>query len=85
LKAKTIQYDKNIKEFTVVEYTQNLTYDTPIQNQQKCFLMCNSCFWMASTLQHYHHHSSNNHFTISKECPICENKIDRFSIPTDLN
>ena len=71
-----------------MERTQNLNYYESVdelqqQQQQNYFLICESCFWMASTLNHF---KLNNILpTIYKECPICENKIDRFSIPPDSN
>ena len=51
--------------------------------QKKYFLMCKSCFWMASTLSYFK--SINNLSSIYRQCPRCENKIDKFTIPSDLN
>jgi|tagenome__1003787_1003787.scaffolds.fasta_scaffold20461684_1 hypothetical protein len=50
---------------------------------KKYFLMCKSCFWMASTLSCLK--SLNNLWPIYRQCPTCENKIDKFAIPSDLN
>jgi hypothetical protein len=50
---------------------------------KKYFLMCKSCFWMASTLSYFK--SINNLWPIFRQCPMCENKIDKFAIPSDLN
>lgn len=72
-----------------VEHTQNLnnrydSVDLKQQQEENYFLICESCFWMASTLSHI---KSNNILptTIYKECPVCESKIDRFSIPHPLD
>jgi len=86
LKAKLIQFNSDhLRSVLVVEHVQNLDNYGIIgdQHQQKnYFLICESCFWMASTLNHLK--SINNLSSIFIECPMCENKIDRFSIP-DLN
>ena len=71
-----------------MERAQNLNYYESVdelqqQQQQNYFLICESCFWMASTLNHFKLNKILP--TIYKECPICENKIDRFSIPPDSN
>ena len=86
--AKTIQFNKeHLKLVPGIEHTQNLNYYEPVdvlqQQQQNYFLICESCFWMASTLNQF---TLNNILpTIYKECPVCENKLDRFSIPHDSN
>jgi rubrerythrin len=87
LNAKTIQFNnEHIKPVLVMENTQNLNYYEPfdeLQQQQNYFLICESCFWMASTLNYFK--LNNISPTIYKECPICENNIDRFSIPIESN
>ena len=71
-----------------VEHAQNLnnkydSVDLKQQQEENYFLICEGCFWMASTLSHI---KSNNILpTIYKECPVCESKIDRFSIPHPLD
>lgn len=73
----------------MTENTQNLNiYGTVEEQQQKqqkqesYFLICESCFWMATTLNHFK--PNNNLPYFNKRCPICENKIDCFPIP-DIN
>jgi hypothetical protein len=65
------------------EYYATIKNDLTNIRQKKYFLICESCYWMATTLQNYH--PSCNNFIIFKQCPVCENKIDRFTIPPDLN
>ena len=69
-----------------MEHAQKLNYYGSVdqlQQQQNYFLICESCFWMASTLNYFR--LNNISLTIYKECPICKNKTDRFAIPLDLN
>ena len=85
----TIQvYNEHIKPVLVMEHTQNVNYyesggELQQQQQLNYFLICECCFWMASTLSYFNLTSISP--TIYKECPICKNKIDRFSIPPQLN
>jgi len=88
LKAKLIQFNSDhLRSVLVVEHVQNLDNYGIIgdQHQQKnYFLICESCFWMASTLNYFK--SINNlSSSIYRECPLCENKIDQFTIPSDLH
>ena len=48
--------------------------------QRKYFLICESCFWMASTLPLFSH---DRFYTtkLFKNCPMCNSNLDRFSIP----
>ena len=65
------------------EYYATIKNDLTNIRQKKYFLICESCFWMASTLSYFK--STNNLSSIYGQCPLCENKIDRFTIPPDLN
>ena len=78
LQTKEKQHSKKIGEY----YTALKNNLTNIR-QKKYFLICESCFWMASTLSYFK--SINNLSSIYRQCPMCENKIDRFTIPSDLN
>jgi rRNA maturation endonuclease Nob1 len=69
--------NEHIKLNLGVEHAQNLNYFRFILKQQKYFLICENCFWMASTL----YPLSNMPKIKFKECPICKSKLDRFSIP----
>jgi hypothetical protein len=76
-----------LKQVLVGNHTQNLDRDDYFeellqqQQQQNYFVICESCFWMASILGGHpsDHTLLTSYFT---ECPICENKLDRFAIPT---
>lgn len=82
MNTKTIQSNYGILKSTLVaEYAHGDNYETidELQQQkQNYFLICESCFWMASTLSHLK--VNDNSPAIYKECPICESKIDGFSI-----
>lgn len=43
---------------------------------QKNFLICESCFWMASTIPSIKDMDRLRH----KKCPLCESKLNRFLI-----
>lgn len=51
-----------------------------ISIQRKYFLLCESCFWMASTLPLI---SADRFYApeLFKNCPMCNSNLDRFSIP----
>ena len=79
MKAKTIQCNEYIKNFEVIRSpSHNPNHHTPIKIQQKYFLLCYSCFWMASTLRC---HTINNRFIIIKKCPVCQNNTGMFTTP----
>jgi hypothetical protein len=59
------------------KYNQNLPYHQLYSTQKKYFVVCRDCFWMSSTLTH----ASENRLINYKKCPMCENTIDKFSIP----
>jgi len=65
------------------EHYATLKNSLPNIIQKKYFLICESCFWMASTLSYFK--SINNLSFIYRECPTCENKINKFTIPPDSN
>jgi|1186.fasta_scaffold578279_2 hypothetical protein len=78
VRTKKNQHPKKLGErYTALK--NNLTNT----RQKSFFLMCESCFWMASTLNYLK--SIDNLSSIFRQCPICENNIDRFTIPSDLN
>jgi len=74
----------NLKKIAGEYYTALKKNNLISIEQKKYFLMCESCFWMASTLSYF---KSINKLSSSifRQCPICESKIDRFTIPSDLN
>jgi hypothetical protein len=45
--------------------------------QKKYFLLCEDCFWMASTLRH----PSDYPVIRLKKCPICKSRVDTYPIP----
>jgi hypothetical protein len=52
------------------------TYNILNFNQKRYFLMCENCFWMASTLPSVKDISRLRH----KKCPVCVNNVNRFLI-----
>ena len=56
---------------------QNLKYENKYRLQKKYFLICEDCFWMASTLPR----SLDFRLIRYKKCPICKNRVDNFQIP----
>jgi hypothetical protein len=52
-------------KYTVIDFTQ-----------QRYFLICKNCYWMATTLPTF----SNIHKIQYKKCPLCVTDIDRFLI-----
>jgi hypothetical protein len=68
----TIYYNKDVEK-----HTQNFKYTEVFSIQKKYFLLCEDCFWMASTLPD----PFDNSLIRYKKCPICKNKLDRFTIP----
>jgi hypothetical protein len=94
LKSKTIIQFKNehFKPVLIAECAQNLIIygynkveeEEEQKQQQKYSLICESCFWMASTLSPLK--SNNNLLPVNyTKCPLCDNKIDQFAIPSVLN
>jgi hypothetical protein len=51
-----------------IETTENVSYEN-VHDKQKHFLICESCFWCASSLSTLDPHLIN-HETIPK-CPLC--------------
>lgn len=68
----TIFYDKDVEK-----YKQKLKYYKLTSIQKKYFLICEDCFWMASTLPHPLDYPLLRY----KKCPICKNNVDNFTIP----
>ena len=69
--SATIDYKKYVEK-----YFKNDKYDALSFNQKKYFLICESCFWMASTIPCIKDISRIRH----KKCPNCKNRINRFLI-----
>jgi hypothetical protein len=67
----TILYKKDIEEHSLKLLKCKFV---PIQKQY--FLLCEGCFWMASTLPNSIDYPLGHY----KKCPICKNKVDRFQI-----
>ena len=67
----TILYKKDIEEHGLKLLNCKFV---PIQKQY--FLLCEDCFWMASTLPNSFDYPLGHY----KKCPICKNKVDRFQI-----
>ena len=68
----TIYYNKHIEK-----HNQNLNIIDYLQYKKKYFLLCEDCFWMASTLRHTLDYPLNRY----RKCPICKNRVDIFPIP----
>ncbi len=94
MESKTIIQLKNeqLKPVLVAECAQNLRIygyteekeEEEQKQQQNYFLICESCFWMASTLSPLK--SNNNLMPVNyTKCPLCDNKIDQFAIPSVLD
>jgi hypothetical protein len=58
-------------------YNQTFKYNKNFRIQEKYFLICRDCFWMASTLPR----SLDYPRTCYKKSPICKNRVDNFLIP----
>ena len=67
-----ILYNKDIER-----HNQKIKYNKLSPIQKKYFLLCEGCFWMASTLRHTLDYSLNRY----RKCPICKNKVEIFPIP----
>ncbi len=68
----TILYKKDIEK-----HNQKLKYCRFVPIQKKYFLLCENCFWMASTLCH----PSDYPVICYKKCPVCKNNVDTYPIP----
>jgi hypothetical protein len=66
----SIDYKKYIEK-----YYKNDKYNQ-LNFRQKYFLICENCFWMASTIPAINDISRIRH----KKCPICVSKVNRFLI-----
>ncbi len=64
-------YKKNLEE-----YRQKFKYNKHVFNKKKHFLICESCFWMVSTLPN----SSYKYDTPCSKCPICADRLYEFLI-----
>ncbi len=67
-----ILYNKDIEK-----YNHNFKYNKNFRLQKKYFLICEGCYWMASTLPCSLDYPKIHY----KKCPICKNKVDNFQIP----
>jgi rubrerythrin len=68
----SIYYSKHIEK-----HNQKIKYNKLSPIQKKYFLLCEDCFWMASTLRHTFDYPLNRY----RKCPICKNKVEIFPIP----
>lgn len=64
------------KGVMVEEHSTNLKYDLPNYREKKYFLICDSCFWMASTLPYL----PDICLIRYKKCPLCLDAVFRFLI-----
>jgi len=71
MSSTTISYKKHVEEWLI-----NDKYDIINFGHKKYFLLCGTCFWMASTLPNL----SNIRPIRYKKCPICVNDVYRFLI-----
>ncbi len=69
-----ILYKKRIEESN-----KKFKYTKVFPTFEKYFLLCGSCFWMASTLPH----SSNVYAKYLNRCPNCKDWLDKFLISND--
>ena len=60
----------------VEKYSKKDKYDFFNFNHKKYFLICENCYWMASTIPYIKNISRLRH----KKCPVCESRINRFLI-----
>ncbi len=61
----------------IEKHNQKFKYNRLPPIQKKYFLLCEDCFWMASTLRHTLDYPLNRY----RKCPICKNRVDIFPIP----
>ena len=64
-------YKKNLEE-----YRQKFKYNKHAFNKKKRFLICESCFWMVSTLPD----ASYRYAAHYAKCPVCADKLFEFLI-----
>jgi hypothetical protein len=69
--STTIYYKKYIDK-----YFKNDKYNLLNLNQKKYFLLCGTCYWMASTIPAIKDIGRIRF----KKCPVCTNKVNRFLI-----
>lgn len=69
--SSTILYKKDIEEHSL-----KLLNCKFVPIQKRYFLLCEGCFWMASTLPNSLDYPLGHY----KKCPICKNKVYRFQI-----
>ncbi len=68
----TIDYKKYVERY----FKNDKYYNTLSFNQKRYFLICENCFWMASTIP-----SVKDIFRLRhKKCPVCVNNVNRFLI-----
>ena len=67
------EVEKHSQKFKYAKFSSSL-------KDKKYFLICEDCFWMASTIPY----TSEYPLFSYRKCPICKNKVDRFQIPNRL-
>lgn len=72
--SSSIYYKKSVNK-----YYQKLKYSIIDLKYKKYFLICGTCFWMASTLPVLKEINMIQY----KKCPICVNDVYRFLICDD--
>ena len=77
MKSHLIQKNKK-KDLNVLEVNFSNLKHSFYSFSGKYFLICKDCFWMASTLPMV----LDKHLPCSKKCPICDNGIEKFAIPS---
>lgn len=65
------------KSFMFEINKQKLICASSSKVSKKYFLLCNNCYWMMSTISDLSKHHIN-----FKNCPICENMVTQFQIPS---
>ncbi len=71
----TIRHKKEITENHYRNFNHNNKKNII---KRKYFLLCSECFWMASTLTI---NLTDRYPIFFKECPKCNNILDKFPIP----
>jgi hypothetical protein len=68
----TIDYKKYVERY----FKNDKYHNTFNFNQKRFFLICENCFWMASTIPSVRDIDRLQH----KKCPVCINNVNRFLI-----
>ena len=79
MKTNNLQtYERKKEKYVAKGVTHNIKHHRHnLTPQPEHFLICESCYWTASTF----HPASENQLNHYKKCPICKNGLNIFSIP----